>query len=46
MDRARPVFFSASRKRKRGVHPGWTSPLREQNPRGRRTAAQISTGGL
>ena len=32
LDRARPVFFSARRKRKWGVHPGWTSPLREQNP--------------
>ena len=30
LDRARPVFFSARRKRKWGVHPRWTSPLREQ----------------
>ena len=30
LDRARPVFFSARPKRKWGVHPGWTSPLREQ----------------
>ena len=26
LDRARPVFFSARRKRKWGVHPRWTSP--------------------
>ena len=29
-----------------GRIPAGQAPLREQNPRGRRTAAQISTGGL
>ena len=32
LDRARPVFFSTRWKRKWGVHPRWTSPLREQTP--------------
>ena len=32
LDRARPVFFSARRKRKWGVHPGWTSPLAGARP--------------
>ena len=37
-----PFSFRARPKRKWGVHPGWTSPLREQRPRGRRPAARIT----
>ena len=32
LDRARPVFFSGKTEKKMGVHPRWTSPLREQTP--------------
>ena len=37
-----PFSFWARPKRKWGVHPGWTSPLREQRPCGRRPAARIT----
>ena len=33
-------FSFGKTKEKWGVHPGWTSPLREQRPRGRRPAAR------
>ena len=46
LDRAQPVFFSTRGKRKWGVHPAGPAPCGSRSPRGRRTAAQISTGGL
>ena len=39
LDRARPVFFSARRKRKWGVHPAGQAPCGNRYPRGRRSAA-------
>ena len=39
LDRARPVFFSARRKRKWGVHPAEQAPCGSKDSRGRRTAA-------
>ena len=35
-------FSFGKTKEKWGVHPGWTSPLREQRPCGRRPAARIT----
>ena len=45
LDRARPVFFSARRKRKWGVHPAGPASCGSREPRDRRSAARISPGG-
>ena len=46
LDRARPVSLLARQKRIGGVHPGWTSPLREQRPHGQPPAARITLAPL